>query len=1015
MRSLRKSLCVLLCALLLTVSLPAQVFAGALHTVTVLAGDGTMGTASASAAAAEEGAVIELQAFPNDGCHFVCWESSDADVTTGVFEMPDHDVTVTAVFEPDDAPAKNTFYIEYDDHPEEGNEAAVRVGGEVVPCFTDTPFTDGDPLEFELFPYRERQDDTPVVEIEIFCGGNNLVLRSDNGGILLNGSAFSFTPESPDGFVVRVWWSEFDAFGCGDGEFLIRTNTIGNGGIVPDPEPVGSFAHGNECKYLYRTGTDVTLTLRPDDDSVLRIAVVGFDVYTEEPGDGERSLSELFDDGAYTVTVSDAIEYEEVYIEAVFGGTSGGPAPGRFVVEYDDHPEPGNEAAVKVGGELVECYAENPFEVGEPLEFTLFPYEQRKDDTPIVEIEIFCEGEHTLLRSDDGGITLDGNAFTFTPEGSDGFVVRVRWSAFDAFSCGDGEFLIRTNTDDFGEILFDAEPVASSFHGGEKKFAFPVGEDVTAVFSPNRGRKLTFAAVGEDGYVEDPAAGEHALSELLDGDAYKYTVSGAGEFSEIYLEARFGSDGHDHEYTYTAVSAAQHRGDCLHCDDSILADHTWSGTKCTACGLEKKDGFKKVIKETVPHDSYQFDVYAVTTAGGKKFFTGSTLDALTAWLAGCGLTVDDCVFSEPRLDSAQETLDSTEPLDPAEEILSDDGKTLNICKQQKNYIRDEYRTIVCTLHYRAPDGVRLARLSGSGRQATAAKISSETYFSAESVVIASGSNYADALAGVPLAYAMRAPILLVTPDKGLDESTAAEIRRLGAKNIYILGGEAAVPAAVADSAKALGCTVTRISGSSRFDTAVKIAERLAALRGTPDEVFFVYSHNYPDALAVSSVAAVKGAPVLYVYSDGSLNAGEAHIRALKGTAKKAYVIGGYGAIKEAADANIGKYIPVTRVYGSDRYLTCAKINDTFADVLTGGAVCLATGTNFPDALAGGVLAAASASPLLLTGGTLLDYQTDYIAGRKPDTVYVFGGSAVVSDATANAALKAAEDGAGILG
>ena len=79
------------------------------------------------------------------------------------------------------------------------------------------------------------------------------------------------------------------------------------------------------------------------------------------------------------------------------------------------------------------------------------------------------------------------------------------------------------------------------------------------------------------------------------------------------------------------------------------------------------------------------------------------------------------------------------------------------------------------------------RLAGSNRYDTAAVISKATYDKASNVVLASGKSYADALAGVPLANKLNAPILLTDPTK-LSAETLTEIKRLGAKNVTILGG-----------------------------------------------------------------------------------------------------------------------------------------------------------------------------------------------------------------------------------
>ncbi|MBR7007096.1 MAG: leucine-rich repeat protein, partial [Ruminococcus sp.] len=84
------------------------------------------------------------------------------------------------------------------------------------------------------------------------------------------------------------------------------------------------------------------------------------------------------------------------------------------------------------------------------------------------------------------------------------------------------------------------------------------------------------------------------------------------------------------------------------------------------------------------------------------------------------------------------------------------------------------------------------RLAGAGRYETAVEISKAGFpDGSDTVVLAYGLNYADALAGVSLAKAKNAPILL-TNLKTLPAETLAEIKRLKAKNVIILGGTGAV-------------------------------------------------------------------------------------------------------------------------------------------------------------------------------------------------------------------------------
>ena len=322
----------------------------------------------------------------------------------------------------------------------------------------------------------------------------------------------------------------------------------------------------------------------------------------------------------------------------------------------------------------------------------------------------------------------------------------------------------------------------------------------------------------------------------------------------------------------------------------------------------------------------------------------------------------------------------------------------------------------CSVTLKASAG-GFERISGHSRTETAADISYELFSSAENAILVDGNNFADALAGVSLAYAMDAPILLVRNSK-LDEATLDEIDRLGVKTVTILGGTTAISQTVTDTLKNKGYAVNRISGYTRFDTAVQIAYALAKLKGAPSEVFFVVSNNFPDALAVSNVSALKGCPVLYIAKTGILDDATKEFLTSCG-ATKATIIGGTTAISEAAEANIAEACgfdydpedpdaPVTRIFGRSRYDTCLAINEAYAEVLPGDALCVATGTNFPDALAGGVFAASYRAPLLLVGTSLSDAQKTYLSQKKAAVIYVFGGTGAVSDNIAKAVVSASK-------
>lgn len=295
---------------------------------------------------------------------------------------------------------------------------------------------------------------------------------------------------------------------------------------------------------------------------------------------------------------------------------------------------------------------------------------------------------------------------------------------------------------------------------------------------------------------------------------------------------------------------------------------------------------------------------------------------------------------------------------------------------------------------------RTIRLAGSNRYSTAVEISRAGIKRNGAVVLASGRDYADALAGIPFARSIGAPILLTDKDT-LPADTLEEIKRLGAGTVYILGGTSAVSTKVENAVKNAGCTVKRISGSSRFGTAARAAEKL----GAPKEIFFVCYNNFADALSVSAAAALKKAPIIYLKKDGALDAETAaYLKSVKGKVANAYVIGGGNVVsdammKNAADAlglTVGK--TMNRIAGLNRYKTCIEVNKRFASVFTGKNVCIATGADFPDALAGGAFAALDGSPLLLAKDVLASEQTAYLKTLKPQNKYVLGGRAAVPNA-----------------
>lgn len=159
------------------------------------------------------------------------------------------------------------------------------------------------------------------------------------------------------------------------------------------------------------------------------------------------------------------------------------------------------------------------------------------------------------------------------------------------------------------------------------------------------------------------------------------------------------------------------------------------------------------------------------------------------------------------------------------------------------------------------EGLAVTRVAGRSRYETAAAVSREVFGAGADVAyVATGTGYADALAGAAAAGVAKAPILLSAPTT-LPAVTADELQRLRPQRIVILGGPAALSPAVESALSAHAPDVSRIAGADRYATAAAVAQQFP---GLPTRVFIATGQGFADALAGGPAAAAVGAPVLLV-------------------------------------------------------------------------------------------------------------------------------------------------------
>ena len=281
-------------------------------------------------------------------------------------------------------------------------------------------------------------------------------------------------------------------------------------------------------------------------------------------------------------------------------------------------------------------------------------------------------------------------------------------------------------------------------------------------------------------------------------------------------------------------------------------------------------------------------------------------------------------------------------------------------------------------------------LIGKNRIETAVKISKDGWNSAETVILVNDGAIADALTATPLAFAKNAPILL-TSKNGLSAQVKAEIKRLDAKNVILIGGNTVLPASIEKELKELGLKPDRIKGDTREETALAIAKRLDAISDVSEIAVVNGTKGLADAVSVAAAAAERHMPILLANPKKGLSASEKFIK--DEAIKASYLIGGTTVLPNKMVSSLpGK----KRLEGLNRNDTNAKVIETFYKGKELKNVYVAKDgrggdSQLIDALAVGVLAAKNASPVLIASKNLNAKQVNVINTKEVSNIVQVGG------------------------
>ena len=184
--------------------------------------------------------------------------------------------------------------------------------------------------------------------------------------------------------------------------------------------------------------------------------------------------------------------------------------------------------------------------------------------------------------------------------------------------------------------------------------------------------------------------------------------------------------------------------------------------------------------------------------------------------------------------------------------------------------------------------INYKRLSGKTRYQTNLEILKEAGVDTSTeILICTGTGFADSLS----ASATGKPILLVGSKLTAEQE---EFLKTTWGRFVIIGGSGVVSADVEAKLNQIAtATVQRISGKTRYETSVKVAERFFP---NPSEAVLAYAQNYPDGLCGGALAYALKAPL--ILTDVKTAPAEPYFAVRNVTG--GYVLGGDILVKDAA-------------------------------------------------------------------------------------------------------------------
>lgn len=394
-------------------------------------------------------------------------------------------------------------------------------------------------------------------------------------------------------------------------------------------------------------------------------------------------------------------------------------------------------------------------------------------------------------------------------------------------------------------------------------------------------------------------------------------------------------------------------------------------------------GFEQLFTD-IAEIKYQIIITKEEAVNSTELFDGVRLTEKGAELLAAITTTGSTIKVQDDIVDAVDPVDPGFTLETSFNILDGTDVVATIVNEDPQVIK-ELKAIL------RGEQANVNLVAGEDRFTTAVEVSKQLVGeneTANAVVLVGEDAIVDGLAAAPLAKKVEAPILLTKANQ-LPEATEKEMLRvlgnnLSNKTVYLVGGEARISKELEAKIAKLGVKVERLAGDTRFETSLKIAEKVTS-GATVDTAFVVGGNGEADAMSISAYAAKEEAPIVVVDKN---EVSEEAMELLEG--KNIEIIGGTGVVSEEVEAQLKEMVKedstqdntVVRLAGNTRQETNAKVinahysNPTVALIAKDGYV----GGNgkLIDALTAAPLAAEMNAPIILTTNELTKEQADVV-------------------------------------